>query len=309
MKQFFLPLGLILAIIVAILLPAGGIFISENNGLKILVFIIFLVSGYQAGTKGLSLDRRLFSIFLTVAFIALILSPLLALAVISVINIPQTLAMGLIITMAVPPTLSSGIVITEVSRGNAVLALFLTVSLNLLGIFILPFMLDICLKATGPVDIDQMALLAKMLFFVLLPFAIGRLTRSLCKKSRISPNWSYVNSSCVILVVYSSLAVSKGSFAGISATEYTMILTVVALLHILLLLINGQAGRMLRLSQADRKALVFVASQKTLPISLAVLANIKFDTGNALIVCLIFHFFQLFLDSFLAGYWRRKQGV
>ena len=157
MTQFFLPIGLILAIIVALILPAGAIFISENIGLKTLVFIIFLVSGYQAGSKGLALDNRLFSIFLTGAFIALVLSPLMALAVLSVISLPQTLAMGLIVIMAVPPTLSSGIVITEVSRGNVALALFLTISLNLLGIFILPFMLDICLKATGPVDIDQVA--------------------------------------------------------------------------------------------------------------------------------------------------------
>ena len=62
MKQFFLPLGLLLSIVVALLLPAGGIFISENSGIKTLVIIIFLVSGYQAGAKGLTLDNRLFSV-------------------------------------------------------------------------------------------------------------------------------------------------------------------------------------------------------------------------------------------------------
>jgi sodium/bile acid cotransporter 7 len=306
MILLFLPLGLLLAILTALFVPAGGLFISENNGLKILVFIIFLISGYQTGGKGITLDKQLARILLAAALISLILSPLLGLLVSRLFKFPPPLAMGLIIICAVPPTLSSGIVITEVSRGNAVLALLLTVSLNLLGIFILPYTLDVCLKAAGPVDIDQTALLIKMLFFVLLPFAVGKLTRTLSRKGSISANWSYVNSSCVILVVYSSLAVSKHAFAGLSMLQYTLIPAAVALVHILLLIINGQTGKLLGLSLADRKAMIFVVSQKTLPISLAVLANINFDTDSAIIVCLMFHFFQLFVDSFLAAWMEKK---
>ena len=192
------------------------------------------------------------------------------------------------------------------SRGNTVLALFITVSLNLLGIFTMPFMLDLCLKAAGPVDIDQIGLLVKMLFFVLLPFGIGKMARSVRGKSRVSPNWSYVNSGCVILVVYGSLSVSKSAFSELGVAEYGMILASVSLLHLLLLAINAQAGKMLRLRTPDHKALVFVASQKTLAIGLAVLANIKYDTGSAIIVCLMFHFFQLFADSLLASYLQKK---
>jgi len=308
MKQLFLPLGLVWAIIVALFLPVGGIFLSENHGLKILVFVIFVVSGYQTGGKELVLNRALLFIFLTAGVISLILAPLLGLCIIKLIDLQQFLAMGLIIISAVPPTLSSGIVITEVSRGNTVLALFLTVSLNLLGIFTLPFMLDLCLKATGPVDIDQNRLLVKMLFFVLLPFILGKLTRSLLKKDTISPNWSYVNSSCVILVVYASLSVSKKAFSGLGATEYLLILAAVALLHAFLLILNAGAGKLLHLPPADRKALLFVTSQKTLPISIAVLTNIRFNTGSAIIVCLMFHFFQLVADSFLAAYLQNKPG-
>lgn len=308
MKQFYLPLGLLTAILFAFILPGGGLFISENNGLRILVFIIFLVSGYQTGAKGLSLDRRLFSIVLTAAAISLLLSPLLGLLLTRIFPFSPTLALGLLIISAVPPTLSSGIVITEVSRGNAVLALILTVSLNLLGIFTLPYMLDFCLKAAGPVDIDQNRLLVKMLFFVLLPFVTGKAIRSLSGKTRISANWSYVNSTCVILVVYGSFAVSRNSFSGLGAAEYLLILGAVLLLHFLLLAISARAGKLLALQVPDRKALVFVASQKTLPISVAVLTNISFETGSAIIVCLLFHFSQLVTDSLLAA-WLRKKSV
>ncbi len=302
MKQLFLPLGLLLAIALALLLPGGGIFLSDNNGVRILVVIIFLVSGYQTGAKALPLDRRLVNIFLSAACVSLLLAPLLGLLITMLINFPPSLAMGLIIIAAMPPTISSGIVITEVSGGNTVLALFITISLNLVGIFIMPFMLDLCLKAAGPVDIDQTRLLVKMLLFVLLPFVIGRLVRSGSGRSRVSSNWNYLNSGCVILVVYASLAVSRDAFTGLGVAEYSMVLAGIALLHFLLLAVNTLTGRFLHLAVADRKALLFVTSQKTLAIALAVLTSISFDTGSAIIVCLMFHFFQLFFDSFLAGY-------
>ena len=306
MKQLFLPFGLILAVVTALVLPEGGSFIADNYGLKILVCVIFLVTGYQTGSKGLALNKNLGTLFLVAALISLAFAPLLALLVSKILNLPLQLATGLIIISTVPPTISSGIVITEVSRGNGVLALFLTISLNLLGIFTMPFVLDLCLKVAGPINIDQTALLVKMVFFVLLPFAVGKTTRNVGNKVRISSIWSYVNSSCVILIVYSSLSTSKAAFAGLTLSDYTIILAGVATVHLVLLAVNGQAAKILKLSSADSKAMIFVTSQKTMALALAVLASVQFETGSAIIVCLMFHFFQLFLDSFLASIIQNK---
>lgn len=301
MKQFFLPVGLLMAVISALLLPAGGHFIADNHGLKIIVFIIFLVSGYQTGGKGFKLDKRLSILLAVAAIVSLFLAPLLGLLVSKILNLSLPLAMGLIIISTVPPTISSGVVITEVSHGNTVLALFLTISLNLLGIFTMPFVLDFCLNAAGPIDIDQTALLLKMLLFVLLPFVIGKGVRNVNRKKQVSPLWSYLNSSGVILIVYSSASSSVATFTTLSATEYFLILTGVTIVHSLLLMINYQAGKTLKLPSADKKAMLFVCSQKTMALALAVLASIKIDTGSAIVVCLAFHFFQLFVDSFLAA--------
>ena len=306
MKQLFLPLGLILAVTASFMLPVGGTVIAENNGLKIIVFLIFLVSGYQTGTKELTVSKKLFVLFPVAAGISLILAPILGLLVSKLLNLPLHLSMGLIIISTVPPTISSGVVITEVSRGNATLALFLTISLNLLGIFSMPFILDICLKAAGPIDIDQMALLFKMLFWVLLPFIVGKSVRNISAKKRVSSLWSYLNSSCVILIVYASVSTSKTALTGLCLRDYLTILTGVASVHILLLIVNNYAGKLLHLPSADRKAMIFVTSQKTMALALAVLASIKYDTGNAIIVCLMFHFFQLLFDSFLGAAIQKK---
>ena len=305
-KQLFLPVGLLVAVLAALLLPAGGHFISDNSGLRIIVFIIFLVSGYQTSSGGLSLDKNLFTLLFVSSIISLLLAPLIGVIVSQILNLSFPLAVGLIIISTVPPTISSGVVITEVSRGNTVLALFLTIAINIIGIFTMPFVLDISLRAAGSIDIDQTALLLKMLFFVLLPFIIGKMIRTVSGKKRVSPLWSYINSSCVILMVYSSISTSSDAFTGLTITDYSLVFAAVALVHLLLLVINNLTGRRLKLSAADNKAQLFVTSQKTLAIALAVLANINFDTGSAIIVCLAFHFFQLFVDSALAAFLQKK---
>ena len=300
MRQLFLPVGLILAVLTALLLPGPGVFLASHHANRILICIIFVVSGYQTGTKGIRLDHHLFRTLATAATISLLLSPLLGLGLGTLLPLSPSLFLGLMIISSVPPTLSSGIVLTEISRGNTVLALLLTISLNLLGIFTLPLVLGLSLGNNGPMSIDQGALLIKMLLLVLLPFGLGRGIRSALGKQRVSPHWSYVNSSCIILAVYASLSAAREAFFTTGPSEYALIIASVVLIHFLLLGINAWAASLLRLPQGDRNALVLVASQKTLPVSLAVFAGIEYDTSNAVIVCLLFHFIQLIADSFLA---------
>jgi sodium/bile acid cotransporter 7 len=306
MRQYFLPVGLIIAAISALTLPRAGLALADYSGIKLTIIIIFLVSGYQTGIAGITLKNQgLLHIFLTAACISLFVAPLLGLAIGSLLALPSSLIIGLFIICAVPPTLSSGIVITGVSRGNTVLALMLTISLNLLGILTLPPILHLCLKASGPIALDQWGLFSKMLLLVLLPFVLGKTLRTALNKQKVSASWSYVNSSCVILAVYISLAVSRQEFFQTNAGQYLAIFVSVSLVHLLLLAMNHQAAKLLKLTPEDSKALLFVASQKTLPVSLAVLAGLHQDTGNAVIVCLLFHFTQLFMDSVLASRFRR----
>ncbi len=305
-KQIFLPVGLIVAVIAALLLPTGGLFISDHSGPKIIVFIIFLVSGYQTYSNGLTLNKRLFVLLVTCSCISLLLGPFLGVLVSKALNLSLPLAIGLIIISAAPPTISSGVVITEVSKGNTVLALFLTIAINLIGTVTVPFVLAISLQAAGSVDIDQTALLLKMLYLVLLPFVIGKTIRNVSATKKVSPLWSYINSSCVILIVYSSVSSSHDTLLRLTVTDYSLIFIAVTLVHILLLTINFLTGKRLKPNVADNKAMLFVTSQKTLAVALAVLANINFETGSAIIVCLAFHFFQLFVDSALASFLQEK---
>ncbi len=307
LRHLFLPFGLLLAIPVALLQPAGGKWLAGYNGIQVLILLIFVISGYQSKSHRTAGNRYLLKILFFSACSALLLSPLLGLALTKMFCLPHELAIGLLVIASVPPTLSSGIVITEISGGNTNLALFLTIGLNILGIFSTPLLLNICLQASGPIALNQMALLGKMIFLVLLPFILGKAIRHLRHPGRVSPRWSYVNSSCVILVVYISLSVARQAFTGLHPQEYAAIIGIVAGFHGLLLLINATWGKMLHLAASDQKAVLFVNSQKTLPISIAILANMPVTTGSAVIVCLMFHFVQLVIDSTIGSLWGKQR--
>jgi hypothetical protein len=75
-------------------------------------------------------------------------------------------------------------------------------------------------------------------------------------------------------------------------------------IHVVYLAINTTAAKALRLTAKDFKAVVFMASQKTLPISVAVISFLgaRFGRqGMLTIPCIIGHLSQLFIDAVIAS--------
>ncbi len=304
MKKYFLPLGLLVALFSALFLPTVGIYIATHSGIRVLIALIFLISGYQTTLHEIRCTGNLLLIFLTAAIISLCIGPLLGIACAATVQLPAAINAGLIIIASMPPTISSGIVLTSLSRGNTLLAMLLTIGLNLLAIVTIPLTLSYGLQAAGPMEVDQRAMLATMIFLVMLPFTAGNIFRRLANSTTVSENWTYVNTSCVIFVVYSSLAVSADTLLELAVRDLLIIATLAMTVHLLLLGVSVLAGKVLAMKTADIKAISFVASQKTLAMALAVVTSISINSGRAILVCLIFHFLQIFTDSFLASWWQ-----
>jgi solute carrier family 10 (sodium/bile acid cotransporter), member 7 len=76
-------------------------------------------------------------------------------------------------------------------------------------------------------------------------------------------------------------------------------------IHVVYLVLNLIASKILRLSLRDHKTILFMASQKTLPTALAViefLPEAKFGVHGLLTIpCIIGHLSQLFIDAFIAS--------
>ena len=300
-KRLFLPVGLSLALLIAFIYPSPGTFFREAGVVKALIITIFVVNGYRSEFKLRHLTGGLLKAVGWGALSCLIAAPVLALAVAKILHLEASLTVGLIVMAAVAPTLSSGIVITETAGGDTLWAILLTISLNLLGIITAPFAISICLAVNGDTSIDAVMLFLKIAQLVLLPFFVGVIVAVCLPRYKHSYPLAYVPSVCVILTVWAAASAGNSVIRVLEVTDLYRITGAVIIVHGILLLINAGGGALLKLPSGGRKALLFVASQKTLPIALSILISLDYSVTSALAVCVLFHFIQLLIDSLLAA--------
>lgn len=300
---WFLPLGLCLAIVAALLLPGPGVALNQLGLPALLVALIFLINGMQTRLSGLRPEPRFGATFVAAALISLLLSPLLGWLIVRGSGVDASLGLGLLVMALVPPTLSSCIVLTRVAGGKAIWALFLTLGLNFLGILTIPLLLSTLVGSS--IELSPWPLLFKLLQIVLLPFVLGLLLRPLLGALIQAPWLGVVPTVSVIATVWITLSASEASLYQLSLLALAGIAVLAFVLHGLLLLLSMLAARLLSLQAAERSALMLTASQKTLPVAVSVLVGLGSSTGVAVISCILFHLLQLLFDSLLAPRLRR----
>ena len=298
-QQWFLPVGLCLAIILALIAPEPGRALNETGLVVGLIPLIFLVNGYQTRLAGFSFHRGLAGALLVGGTIALLVGPWLGLAGAHLFGLSAGAALGLVVMATMPPTLSSGVIMTDNAGGHTLWAMLLTIALNLAGIFTIPFMLDLTLSLGAGVEISPWPLLQRLLGIVLLPFLAGlALKRALRRPAPVTVR--YIPSACIVVTVWMSMSASRETLLELALADLVLIGLGALAVHGVLLLLAYLAGLTLRLAAAERLAVLFVISQKTLPVAIGVLTALKASMASILVVCLVFHFLQLMLDSMLA---------
>ena len=298
-KKLFLSVGLVLAVIFALIIPAPGAWMKHNGFVPALVVIIFLISGWQFNFREVKLNRKFFYALFLAIIISLFGAPLLGMGAVELCALGTMTGLGLLVMCCGPVTLSSATVITGLAGGNSIWALFITIIMNIISIFTIPVMLKFSLEEAEGVDISASKLLYKLLVLVLLPFAVGIIAKKLTK-FKTHASVGYIPSSCVILTVYAASAASRKLLCESSFTEILLLTAIVFAIHAILMLAAWTAGKAIKLDVPEMKAMIFVSSQKTLPIAISVLAVLCDNAGAAIIPCLLFHFTQLFADSALA---------
>ncbi len=308
MNSYFLPLGLLLALVVAMVEPAPGAVLHALGVVPWMVVTIFLVNGYQINLAEMPRAARVIPASMVGVAISLFASPLIGLAVVTLFSVPADVALGLVVMATVPPTLSSGIVMTQVAGGNAPKALFLTIALNLTGVFTIPFMLQLTLGSAGLVSVSPVLMFKQLVLLVLVPFTIGALFRAL--SARPSRHWllRYLPSACVITTVWASASASSDMLKALDLGLFVQVLVGAFIIHAALLTLCWLARALYRPDRGEWLALLFTASQKTLPIALGVLAVMQQSVGTAMVACLVYHFLQLFMDSMIASGFARRAG-
>lgn len=309
MRSLFLPVGLIVATLVAVLLPSPGQWMrSLSAGVvdiqHLLIVMVFLIAGYRLRRKDFRFGGTFVSVLAAALVINLLLGPLAALSVAALIGASGGFFLGLMVMSCVPTTLSSGIIIVQTVRGNVVWAVSLTILLVLIGVVVLPFTLAFCLGVAADIQVPVWGLLGQVSLILLLPLGVGALIRK-GVGAHSSALLDYAPSSAIILIVWMTVSRSADPLRSLGPGEVLLFALAGLSIHVALLLAGWLAKWLLRLSPADGIALVIVAAQKTLPIALTVLIALPESLlangvlGTATVVLVIFHFIQIIFDSAL----------
>jgi solute carrier family 10 (sodium/bile acid cotransporter), member 7 len=309
MSSYFLPLGLVSAFAVAWLAPEPGRMLDQWGLIPWMVVTIFLINGYQTRLQGIPKGKSLIVTVLLAVILNLLLSPFIGLALVTLLGLPDSAALGLVVMASVPATLSSGIVMTQLAGGDGVKALALTIILNLIGVFVLPLTLQATLGSAGIVELSPWALLLQLIQIVLLPFIIGTLLRRIEKLRLNLLLLKYTPSLCVISTVWMSLSSSTDTLREINAGLLLLILLCAGVVHGVLQVLCWGSRKFYRVDRAESLALLFTASQKTLPVAIGVLTAMDHPAGIAIVACILFHFLQLFWDAILASHMARSESA
>ncbi|MGH1463426.1 MAG: bile acid:sodium symporter [Neptuniibacter sp.] len=299
MKSLFLPLGLILSFIVAWSIPEPGSSLKDLGMIPWMVVTIFLVNGYQTNLSELPKSRSFLYALISGGILSLIISPVIGLGISELLALPAGIALGIIVTATVPPTLSTCIVMTQISGGYPLWSLVMTVILNIIGVFTIPFMLVFLLGGNSNITVEPLSLLQTLVILVLIPFLIGIGAKRISSLDPKHILLQYLPSCCIILTVWMALSDSNELFHNLKAFTLLQIAAATLLIHFSLMLLSHLLSRLLGLKPRERLAMLFTLSQKTLPVSISVLAALEVPIGEAVLTCVLFHFLMLLADSLI----------
>jgi sodium/bile acid cotransporter 7 len=308
-KQFWFLLGLVLVSMAVIIdrtdtLEGIGIFFKDNYASEIIIFLIFIISGLLIEKGQIKAGIKDIKSTLLSLMVILIISPAAAL-LFSCLPLETGVAIGLFLVAVMPTTLSSGVVMTGTAGGNMAHALFLTITSNFIGIFSIPFILSwllLFLDQSKNLAIDQGAMIIKLTVLVLVPLIIGIYTKSFVFKI-IHPDKSrlqIVNQCMVIGMVFISFAGAKQVLMDKGmAILYIVVLVIV--FHLILLGSSFLLIKIFSIKKGSYESVIFMGSQKTLPLSIMIQVNYFSEFGIALLVCVMHHIVHLMIDGYLSA--------
>lgn len=300
LKKCFLPAGMVLAAVLAWMMPQLGIQLEKYCGTAVFIVAIFVICGWQTQFGECKFDRNLLKVFLFSGLFSMMAAPWCGIGLAKVTGLDAMTAAGLAVILAMPPTLSSGIVMAANAGGNALAAMLFTVVYNLIGVFTLPWMLAWCLSGAGDIDTDPWKMFVKLMLLVVLPFFAGYLGKHFSGKKL--PGWSgYIPSVCVILLAISFFSLAHDQLQKFPLKMLLILAAISLVLRLGLLAGLWYGGKLLKADRGLRVSMIFTAGSKTLTISMATLAILGIGGGSAMISCVIFYFIQVFIDAVLSG--------
>ncbi|MEV7678377.1 bile acid:sodium symporter family protein [Streptomyces sp. NPDC088341] len=299
-------LALLGTVALAAVLPASGPAAEVADGASTgAVAVLFFLYGARLSTGEVVGGLRHWRLHLTVLACTFMVFPLLGLAaggLVPSVLTPQ-LYSGLLFLCLVPSTIQSSIAFTSMARGNVPAAICAGSFSSLAGIVCTPVLAALLIGGgTAGFSADS---LAGIVVRLLLPFLAGQVLRRWVGGflTRHRKLLGFVDRGSILLVVYS--AFGEGMVAGVwhrvTPAALAALLAVEAVLLAAMLTLSWYGAKRLGFARADRIAIQFAGSKKSLAAGLP-MASVLFGPGASLAVLplMLFHQMQLMVCAVIA---------
>lgn len=304
-------LALLATVGVAALLPASGTTADVAGGATTgAVALLFFLYGARLSTREALDGLKSWRLHLTVLACTFLVFPLLGLAARGLVPFALTpeLYSGLLFLCLVPSTIQSSIAFTSLARGNVPAAICAGSFSSIAGIVVTPLLAALLLGggANGFSPDSLLRIVAQLL----LPFVAGQLLRRWVGGflARHRALLGRVDRGSILLVVYT--AFSQGMVAGVwhkvTPGRLGVLLAVEVVLLAAMLTVSWYGARRLGFDRADRVAIQFAGSKKSLAAGLP-MASVLFGAQASLAVLplMLFHMLQLLVCAMIA---KRRAG-
>lgn len=324
MADNFLPLALVSGVALGLANPTLGCLADRYSLSKVSTFGIFIISGLmlRSGEIGAAAEAWPVGIFGLGSI--LLFTPLFSRLILQFQLQPQEFITGLAIFSCMPTTLSSGVALTQLAGGNSALALAMTVISNLLGILIVPFSISKFIADGVGVSVPTKQLLRSLVVTLLIPLILGKVLRESFKgvADFVDKNRKLISMISAIflsLVPWIQVSRSRSLLLMVKPAVFLVAIGMGTVLHLVLLAFNALSIQSLSAVSGGSKspfakrqntvAFLLVASQKTLPVMVAVVEQLHGTLGESgllVLPCVAAHLNQIIMDSFLINIWLGK---
>ncbi|MFE6774500.1 bile acid:sodium symporter family protein [Streptomyces sp. NPDC057702] len=298
-------LALVATVALAALLPATGAAATvADDSTTLAVAGLFFLYGARLSARETMAGLRHWRLHLTVLACTFAVFPVLGLAARPLVPLVLThqLYTGLLFLCLVPSTIQSSIAFTSVARGNVAAAICAGSFSSLVGVVATPLLAGLLLGASGGFSAHSLLAIALQL---LAPFLAGQALRRwvggfVTRHRRVL---GYADRGSILLVVYTAFShgMAEGVWHQVTWARLLALLGVEAVLLAAMLGLTSYGARRLGFGYADRVAITFAGSKKSLAAGLP-MASVLFGAGAGLAVLplMLFHQLQLMVCAVLA---------
>lgn len=304
------------AALLAFLLPAtGDAAVGVDWATKVAIFVLFFGYGAKLSVQEAVAGLRHWRLHLLILACTFLLFPVVALGFMALPDgvVGSATKLGLAFLCLVPSTVQSSITFTSIAGGNVPGAMVSATASNLLGVVLTPLLVILLLPTTGSggVGLDQFLGVVVQL---LLPFVLGQLSRrwSAGFMERNARQIKYWDQGVICLVVYSAFSdfFAQGTWRDLPLGDLAVMTGLSVVLLAVMLWLTWHLGGWLRFDRADRIAILFCGTKKSLATGVPMASVLFVDQAVGLVVLplMVFHQLQLLACTVIAGRLARSRG-